>query len=924
MDRTEDCAMASSIWMARGAAALAALIAALTITAAPADAATPALFAYPSFSDPSDRALIRRSSAAIVPPALRLVERTRPYTAGSAWYANKIDVSAGWQTRFAWQLSAGPGESPEGLAFVIQEQGTATVGAAGSGLGYAGIPGSVAVAIDTTPQAHLGQPGAPFISVQTRGREANDAHTFFSLASATAPELADGRPHVLTVRYLPPDGTRETGLSIHLDDAEAPLITVPELELGALLGLLPHQPALIGLTASTGGPANVATADVSSWSFAPYATPARLAVTSAPVAGTAASTAGLGPIAVRLEDSAGNPVIAPSAVEVTLRSSSPRGVFSPGPGGPSVPALSVTIPAGHSSAPEVFYGDAIAGTPTITAAADRLGEATQHATIAAGSSHGVRLSPAEAAVTAGEVQTYTVDLLDSYGNYVRTVKDPYLTISPDGSCSGARCTATVAGPHTVSARNGLVEHKVELDVRPGPTATIALRPTSASIAAGTPGTFAVTGRDAFGNDVGPVGDVTLAIGPDGTCSAMTCRATVAGQHTVTATHGQLTTSAELMVRPGPTASIALSPASASIAAGVLQTYEVEGLDVFGNVRGPVGDLDLTIAPDGACVGAVCRATVAGAHTVTATSAGFRATATLAVRPGPRASLRLSPDAATITAGESQHYTVDAADAFGNPVAAGDVTLDIRPSGSCSGEACTPTAPGEHTVTATAGDITAAATLAVQARTMPTPDVTPAPVAPAVRERDTTPPSVTCGATPTFLLNAVNARVVASVTGGTQEQASAAADTSAVGTRTVTLTGADAAGNRTATDCTYSVVYRFHWFRTGRPAPNVVKAGRAIALTWRLTDSAGAPVRTLARARVSVAATSCGRHRALRPVKGAAGRTQRVQHLGDGNYRLKWKAPARYAGSCMRLRLDLAEGSAAAPIYHTVDLKFRSR
>jgi hypothetical protein len=43
---------------------------------------------------------------------------------------------------------------------------------------------------------------------------------------------------------------------------------------------------------------------------------------------------------------------------------------------------------------------------------------------------------------------------------------------------------------------------------------------------------------------------------------------------------------------------------------------------------------------------------------------------------------------------------------------------------------------------------------------------------------------------------------------------------------------------------------------------------------------------------------------------------------DGNYQLDWKSPASYAGSCKRLRLDLFEGTAASPVFHTADFHFR--
>jgi hypothetical protein len=81
---------------------------------------------------------------------------------------------------------------------------------------------------------------------------------------------------------------------------------------------------------------------------------------------------------------------------------------------------------------------------------------------------------------------------------------------------------------------------------------------------------------------------------------------------------------------------------------------------------------------------------------------------------------------------------------------------------------------------------------------------------AVVNRDTTPPTVTCPTPePVFQLYQLGAWVTATVTDATSGRATApaqgAANTSAPGTFTTTVTGADRAGNRTTTQCSYRVV-----------------------------------------------------------------------------------------------------------------------
>jgi hypothetical protein len=82
---------------------------------------------------------------------------------------------------------------------------------------------------------------------------------------------------------------------------------------------------------------------------------------------------------------------------------------------------------------------------------------------------------------------------------------------------------------------------------------------------------------------------------------------------------------------GPLHHINISPASATVSAGVGQSYTAEAFDAFNNSRGDVtGSTAFTILPDGSCAGAICSATTPGAHTVTSTHGGTAANATLAV------------------------------------------------------------------------------------------------------------------------------------------------------------------------------------------------------------------------------------------------------------------------------------------------------
>jgi len=190
--------------------------------------------------------------------------------------------------------------------------------------------------------------------------------------------------------------------------------------------------------------------------------------------------------------------------------------------------------------------------------------------------------------------------------------------------------------------------------------------------------------------------------------------------------------------------------------------------------------------------------------------------------------------------------------------------------------------------------------------------------------DRTPPTLTCPSpAPTFLLGETGATVSAGVSDGLSGPAaapvSAAADTTSVGAKTVSLTGADRAGNGSTVSCSYVVAYVFNGFSSpvdGSGVLNVVKAGRAIPLKWRLTDASGAPVTSLTTATVTMQSLDCSLGTTTDLVEETFAGGSGLQNLGNGYYQLNWKTPSSYAGSCKTMRLDLGEG-----LVHTALFKF---
>jgi hypothetical protein len=275
---------------------------------------------------------------------------------------------------------------------------------------------------------------------------------------------------------------------------------------------------------------------------------------------------------------------------------------------------------------------------------------------------------------------------------------------------------------------------------PGAPASLRVEPTGSTITAGTSVTFSVKSVDQFGNVVGPVSDATLS-GSDGvTCTAYTCTFTQAGPATVTATKGALTGTATLEVTAGEPVSLSLSPASATIAAGGSQAYEVSGEDAYGNPIPAVQGATLSFSgpEDGTCDGYTCAPTKAGTYTVTAALGGATGTATLEVTAGEPASVVVTANPTRVRPsplpGNTAAITVTVTDAFGNPVAGAHVSLSVAggsglplpglqpvvtPSSATTDENGVVTAtytagplPGTDTVTATVGSASGSATVTV--------------------------------------------------------------------------------------------------------------------------------------------------------------------------------------------------------------------
>jgi hypothetical protein len=186
--------------------------------------------------------------------------------------------------------------------------------------------------------------------------------------------------------------------------------------------------------------------------------PAKLVFTTT-VAGnqSATATATIGPWAVQVQDSAGNPVAANSAVTLALASSSSGTTFfTPTSSGSA--AGPITIAAGSSTSANFYYADTKAGTPTLTVSGTVNSvtvtqAAAQVTVVAAGASKFLLTAPASS--TAGSALTVTLTAQDAFGNTAVSYANGNHTITWSGAANSPGGDAPSYPTQSVSFSGGL-------------------------------------------------------------------------------------------------------------------------------------------------------------------------------------------------------------------------------------------------------------------------------------------------------------------------------------------------------------------------------------------------------------------------------------------------------------------------------------
>ena len=183
---------------------------------------------------------------------------------GSAWYKEAVPIGEGFTVDYSFQLNYGSigsctddGSLPgaDGLAFVIQNAGTNSVGYTDWGLGYEGLKNSLAVEYDTFYNPTQGDVNGNHIAVQSGGQYANSSyHTSLYKLGINNDVLTmnpQGGIYYSRVEY----SKTAKKLLVYFNDKpiySGPVITINNIELDKLLSLTDNKYAYVGFTAGTG------------------------------------------------------------------------------------------------------------------------------------------------------------------------------------------------------------------------------------------------------------------------------------------------------------------------------------------------------------------------------------------------------------------------------------------------------------------------------------------------------------------------------------------------------------------------------------------------------------------------------------------------------------------------------------------------
>jgi hypothetical protein len=306
-------------------------------------------------------------------------------------------------------------------------------------------------------------------------------------------------------------------------------------------------------------------------------------------------------------------------------------------------------------------------------------------TVGPGDVAAISLNPTNPTVTAGATQLFAATAADGCGNTVMNAPITWSTTAPGSSISMAGIftagqsngtfpnsvtAATPGGTGTVSASTGVTI----TGGTGGSVASITISPASPSLAVGATQQFTATALNAMGQVVpgAPIAWSVVNGGGSISMAGLFTAGNVAGSfaNTVRASSGTASATVSVTVTPGPVATVAVTPAAATLAPGGMTTFTAQARDSFNNVVPSTFTWSATPAAGTITQGgAFTASSTLGTYNaaVTATVGTVSGTANVTIQAGALASLTIAPPLAMVQAGGTSGFTVTGRDSMGTVV-----------------------------------------------------------------------------------------------------------------------------------------------------------------------------------------------------------------------------------------------------------------
>jgi uncharacterized protein YjdB len=301
------------------------------------------------------------------------------------------------------------------------------------------------------------------------------------------------------------------------------------------------------------------------------------------------------------------------------------------------------------------------------------------------------------------------------------------TVSATGVATGA-----AVGPATITASSGGRSGSASLTVTAPLLQSIAVTPNPATVAMGLTVQLTATGHYSDGSTQDLTSSATWSSSSANASvsSAGVATGLLVGPATITATSGAASGDTSLSVTAPVLQAIDVTPATASIAKGLLQPFSATGhysdgstLDLTGAVTWASDSSAATVSATG-----VANGVAVGVATITATSGAVYGAALLTVTPPELRTVSVTPPTASVSNGYSAKFTATALYTDGSKAdVSGSAAWSVSPivaTFDATGLA-TATAEGTGTVTAAFGGKAGTATLTVTAAVLSSLAVTPA-------------------------------------------------------------------------------------------------------------------------------------------------------------------------------------------------------